>query len=47
MKKFLLVVFVGLVLVMNLYGIAMDIIEAVNEVETDPLDGVATVVYEE
>lgn len=47
MKKFLLVTFIGMVLAIDLYGIAMDIMEAVNKVETDPLDGIATVVYEE
>ena len=47
MKKFLLVVLIGMVLAINLYGIVTDIIEAVTYVEPNPLEGIATIVYEE
>jgi 4-hydroxybenzoate polyprenyltransferase len=45
MKKFLLVVFIGMVLAINLYGFATDIIKAFEEVEED--NQVGTVVYVE
>lgn len=47
MKKFILVVFIGMVLAINLYGIVTDIVKEINKVKIDPLQGVATVVYEE
>lgn len=45
MKKFILVVFIGMVLSINLYGIVTDIIATIEEIERD--NEVATVVYME
>lgn len=48
MKKFLLVVFIGMVLAIDIYGVTMELIDilTVEETEND-LSGVATIVYEE
>lgn len=45
MKKFILVLFIGMVLAMNLYAIANDIMKAINKAEVE--NEVATVVYVE
>lgn len=45
MKKLILVLFVGMVLAINVYGIITDIIEAIQEAEAE--SQVATVVYVE
>lgn len=45
MKKFLLVVFIGMVLAINLYGFTMEIIDALTVIEDD--NPVGTVVYVE
>lgn len=45
MKKFLLVVFIGMVLAIDLYGITMEIIDTLTVVEED--SPVGTVVYVE
>lgn len=51
MKKFLLVVFIGMVLAIDLYGIVNDIrmyIDSINEETNNGInEEVATVVYEE
>ena len=48
MKKFLLVTFIGMVLVMNLYGIVNNIIENLTvEEQVDNLYKTVTIVYEE
>lgn len=47
MKKFLLVVFVGLVLAMNLYGIVNKIMSIYEESNVEEIDKGYTVVYME
>ena len=47
MRKFVLVVFIGMVLALDVFGIAKDIKEAFEKEQKDPLDGVATIVYVE
>lgn len=48
MRKFLLVVLIGMVLVMNIYGIAMDIYNTYFvEVETEHVPNTIEVIYAE
>ena len=47
MKKFLLVVFIGMVLVMDLYGIVNKYMTALENEEIDHVNETVTVVYEE
>lgn len=48
MKKFLLVVFIGMVLAIDLYGIVNNIIESITSEEpVDNLYETVTIVYEE
>lgn len=45
MKKFILVVFIGMVLALNVYGLATDLVQSINEAKAE--SEVATVVYVE
>lgn len=45
MKKFLLVIFIGMVLAINIYGFAMDIMSQIEQEKAE--SEVATVVYME
>lgn len=47
MRKFLLVVFIGMVLAMNLYGVINKMLMAFETEESNDMDEVVTVVYEE
>lgn len=47
MRKFLLVVFIGMVLAINLYGIINKILMAFEAEEPNYMDEVVTIVYEE